>query len=189
MKKLLLSSIAALSIFSTTAMAIDAGGGNWFYSPKRYITPYVFSIDLAVQKVNSTDMYLEAGLSSKYIKYIGTSYFNYGVLGNLELTKLKKDDFSVWRLNLDVGPTIGYNLTNKTDVYGIIGYSLYGMMDKDKTKQIGGTPFYGVGVSHLITESALVTLEYKVKKLNKDNPWGFSENHSQISLGVRVPFH
>ena len=191
MKKILLSAIAALSISSTMAMAYDTGNGDWYYSPKRYVDSYLFSIDIMGQNIQNAGTTFELGLSSRYIDYFGNSDFNWGVLGNLEFTALKAenmDDEKVGRVNLDIGPTLGYNITKKTNAYITAGYSGYYMRDSDGNDKAGGTPYYGGGLSYFFNDDMVFTVAYKVKTIDEDNYWKFPEDQNQLIFGLRITY-
>ena len=191
MKKLLLSSIAGLVLTSNIAMALDIGNGNWYYSPKRYVKSYLFSIDIMGQKIKNSDLGFEMGLSSRYINYFGNSDFNWGVLGNIEFSGIKpkdKNNLKLRRANLDIGPTIGYNITKKTNLYATAGYSGYYMIDSDKNYTWGINPYYGGGISYFFNDDIVLSLSYKIKNIDKNNYWGLQENQNQLNFGLKITY-
>ena len=189
MKKILLSGLAALTLTSNILMASSYYSSDFYFSPRRHVKSYLFSIDIMGQKIKNSNIGAEIGLSSRNINYVGFSNFNWGIMENLEFSKInEKNNIKLDRVNLDIGPTIGYNIMRKTNLYATVGYSGYYMRDSKNNNDLGLNPFYGAGISYFFNDSIVFSLSYKIKNINKNNHWKLQRNQNQINLGMRITF-
>ena len=142
------------------------------------------------QQIKDSKVGFEMGLSSRYISYFGNSDFNWGILGNLEFSRIKEkdNDLKLGRINLDIGPTIGYNITRKTNLYATGGYSEYYMVDDNKNSEFKGIPYYGGGISYFFSNDIVLSLSYKIKTIDKNNYWGLKENQNQLNFGLKITY-
>ena len=193
MKKTLLSLLAGTMLFSSAAMAYDEG--DWYYSPTRYVKSYLFSIDFSGELKYSDyensdyDPTFSMGLSSRYISYFGETDLNWGVLANLEFGSIKSDniDDTIGRVSLDVGPTLGYNITKKTNIYGTGGYSLYYANDFEDKDDFQAIPYFGGGIAYFMNDDLVFNVTYK-RRMFEDSPWGPAFDMDQINFGLKITY-
>jgi len=182
MKKTILTLFTTI-FFSSILMA----NGDWYYSPKRYAKSYLFSLNFAGEYKSESDMTVIGGSTYRKINYIGNSEFSWGYVADFEFGAIKSNN-TVFRANLDLGPTLGYNITKKTNLYTITGYSILYMNDFKDDSDFQTLPFAGIGMEYFFNDDFLLYTNYKYKRIDKDNPWNLSEKQDQLNFGIKITY-
>ena len=183
-------SLLTAGIITSSLFAYE--GGSFYYTPKRYTKSDLFSLELGTSYLNfknatssEGDLGVDFGISKRYVWYVGNTDINFGIKGLIRGTGVKIKDNSLFIANGEVGPTIGYDITKKTNFYVTGGYSyIWAKNFTAETSSSEDRIFYGIGTDFYINKDLIISLEGK-EYINKDN----KEDKVQVfRIGLRFPF-
>jgi len=187
MKKLLLSIFAVAMLSVSTLSAYDES--EFYYTPKRYTTSYLFAFEMGGKHTSNYDMSFYGGMSSRYIAFFGQSDFNWGFKGQLDYSQIENDDIEdrIDVITLDLGPTIAWNPSRKSNLYISAGLSSEYLFNDDHSSFFG-TPFGATGLEYFMNDDIVLALEYKFKEFDKDNSFRLDTNQDQFTFSLKMTY-
>lgn len=193
-RKVLLGFASFLFITTTNLMAFE-------YSylpplPKNYVKSYKFAFDF-LGDINSNspkNLDYSVGLSfRKIINFESDSMFKYysnwnrGYKGEIYYSNYNNESF----LQVNLGPTLGYNVTNHLNLY--IGMGIKGLIktrDKNSTNNdTYGAGLYGEGgIEYFVNDDIVWFVNLQGAKISSSKLIGNDNKFKEVRFGFKITF-
>jgi len=188
----------AIGSFILAGTVTNLSGFEYSYLPpipKNYVKSYVFAFDFSVLNNTNSSRNLDysIGISTrKIVNFLSNSDYEYyshwstGFKGGVFYNSYEQENF----LEFEIGPTLGYNLTNHFNAYISIGGKGFINTNNDNNNSSNNLVFgfyAGGGLEYFINDDITWYMNYEGVKLN--DTFIIDKQFKEFRAGFKITFH